>query len=120
MPPLDHTSILKTVEVRWGLQPLTKRDAAAADIGAVLTLAAPRSDDPLKGVAVPTAPPSSQPSGRPTKLQKAFAELVSRLPVPEGAGGIHHVMPDLHSSQDYDSYISHQSAAWEVAKRRRS
>jgi phospholipase C len=120
MPPLDHTSILKTVEVRWGLQPLTKRDAAAADIGAVLTLAAPRSDDPLKGVAVPTAPPSSQPSGRPTKLKKAFAELVSRLPVPEGAGGIHHVMPDLHSSQDYDSYISHQSAAWEVAKRRRS
>src|SRR6202008_2125241 len=53
--PLDHTSILKTVETRWGLPPLTARDAAAPDVGDVLTLAQPRTDDPLAGVTVPTS-----------------------------------------------------------------
>jgi len=36
--PLDHTSILKTVEQRWGLPALTARDAAAPGFGDVLTL----------------------------------------------------------------------------------
>jgi phospholipase C len=40
--PCDHTSILKTIEQRWGLTPLTARDAAAPDVSAVLTLASPR------------------------------------------------------------------------------
>ena len=31
--PLDHTSILKTVERRWGLPSLNARDAAAPDVG---------------------------------------------------------------------------------------
>ncbi len=57
--PLDHTSILKTVEQRWGLPALTARDAAAPGFGDVLTLAAPRSDDPLAGVTVPTAGPGA-------------------------------------------------------------
>jgi len=47
--PLDHTSILKTVENRWGLANLTARDAAAQDVSALLTLATPRTDDPLVG-----------------------------------------------------------------------
>ena len=50
---LDHTSVLKTVELRWRLPSLTARDAAAPDVGSVLTLAAPRTDDPLSGVTVP-------------------------------------------------------------------
>src|SRR5580700_7650025 len=53
--PLDHTSVLKTVETRWALPALTARDAAALDLGAVLTLSAPRADDPLQGVVVPVA-----------------------------------------------------------------
>jgi phospholipase C len=53
--PLDHTSILKTIEARWNLPALTARDAAAVDIGDALTLAVPRTDDPLQGVAVPLA-----------------------------------------------------------------
>jgi phospholipase C len=40
--PLDHTSILRTVETRWGLPALAARDAAAPDVGDVLTLAQPR------------------------------------------------------------------------------
>jgi phospholipase C len=51
--PFDHTSILKTVERRWNLPPLTRRDAAAPDLGDVLTLASPRTDDPLAGLTVP-------------------------------------------------------------------
>src|ERR1700721_2604366 len=45
--PLDHTSILKTVEQGWNLPSLTARDAAAVDVGAVLTLKTARTDDPL-------------------------------------------------------------------------
>jgi phospholipase C len=31
--PLDHTSILKTIEQRWSLPSLTARDAAAPGFG---------------------------------------------------------------------------------------
>lgn len=51
--PLDHTSILKTVEQRWGQPSLTARDAAAPGLGDVLTLAAPRTDDVLAGITPP-------------------------------------------------------------------
>lgn len=51
--PLDHTSILKTVEQRWGQPPLTARDAAAPGFGDVLTLATPRTDDVLAGITPP-------------------------------------------------------------------
>jgi phospholipase C len=53
--PLDHTSVLKTVELRWGLPPLTARDAAAPDFGDVITLTTPRTDDVLAGVVVPVS-----------------------------------------------------------------
>ncbi len=51
--PLDHTSILKTVEQRWNLPALTARDAAAPGFGEVLTLTRPRPDDVLAGGTVP-------------------------------------------------------------------
>jgi phospholipase C len=42
----DHTSLLATVERRFGLPPLTRRDAAAHTFEANLSLAAPRTDTP--------------------------------------------------------------------------
>jgi len=42
----DHTSILKMVEDRWGLDPLTERDANANDFSKVLSLKLPRKDFP--------------------------------------------------------------------------
>jgi len=36
--PFDHTSLIRTLCLRWGLDPLTDRDRAAPDIGPVLTL----------------------------------------------------------------------------------
>ena len=47
--PLDHTSVLKTVEQRWNLAALTARDAAAPGFGDVFTLSTPQADDVLAG-----------------------------------------------------------------------
>jgi len=76
--PFDHTSVLKTIELRWGLSPLTARDAAAVDVGGVLTLATPRTDDPLSGVVVPASGAVTPSAGRPSHLQEVYADLLAR------------------------------------------
>src|ERR1022692_2082054 len=68
--PLDHTSILKTVEKRWNLPNLTARDAAAVDVGAVLTLTAARMADPLAGVVVPVTAAKNPDANKPSHLQE--------------------------------------------------
>jgi phospholipase C len=78
--PLDHTSILATVEHRWSLPPLTRRDANAPDVGSALTLSSPRADDPLAGVRAPTPPPI--PAGAADELshlEQVRTELATRL-----------------------------------------
>jgi phospholipase C len=67
-PPLDHTSVLKTVEERWGMPALTARDAEAPGLGNVLTLSRPRTDDVLAGVAVPVSSSDSPAAGHLTHL----------------------------------------------------
>ncbi len=116
--PLDHTSILKTVEQRWGLPALTARDAAAPGIGAVLTLTTPRTDDPLQGVTVPQSKGSNPAAQHPSHLQMVYAELVSRLPVPDQTGGAHHEMPVLHTNSDYRTYIKERMAAWKASRKK--
>ena len=107
--PLDHTSVLKTVELRWALPALTARDAAAPDFGSVLSLASPRSDDPLAGVVVPVTSQPNPSAQLPSHLLQVHAELVSRLPVP----GDHGPMPALRTSEDYTAYIRQRTAAWQ-------
>lgn len=116
--PLDHTSILKTIETRWNLPALTARDAAANDIGDVLTLTTARTDDPLQGVTVPVAATKNPEEDRPSHLQEVYAELVAQLPVPDAQGGTHHTMPRLITSSDYDRYIRERVAAWETSRGR--
>jgi phospholipase C len=118
--PLDHTSILRTVENRWNLQPLTARDAAAPDVSAVLTLPTPRTDDPLQAVVVPTSRTRSphSPDSPPSHLERIHAELVSRLPVPDAQGGHHHVMPTLKTSAELQKYVRERTKAWEDARSR--
>ena len=104
--PLDHTSILATVEHRWSIPPLTKRDAAAPDVGAALSLTTPRTDEPLAGVTAPAPPPTpkvlaDQPSG----LQKLHAAMLAQ------AAGHDRVPSDLHTNQDYERYIAHLVSA---------
>ncbi len=116
--PLDHTSILKIVETRWGLPALTARDAAAPSVGDVLTLAQPRTDDPLAGVAVPQTTQVNPDEDRPSHLQQIHAQLVAQLPVPDASGRTHHVMPPLKTNQDYKNYIQSRTEAWKASRRR--
>ena len=86
--PLDHTSILKTVEQRWNLAALTARDAAAPGFGDVLTLSTPRTDDVLAGVTVPVSPAASPSAGTISHLEQIREELLSReLPAGQPATG---------------------------------
>jgi hypothetical protein len=76
--PLDHTSVLKTVEQRWNLQPLTARDAAAPGFGDVFTLTTPRTDDVLAGVTVPVSGSAGPSAGQVSHLEAVREELVAR------------------------------------------
>jgi phospholipase C len=114
--PLDHTSILKTVETRWGLPTLTARDAAAPDVGDALTLSQPRTDDPLAGVSVPTSKSANPVAGTPSHIQQVYGQLVSALPVNDTQGQTHAGMPALTTEQDYHDYIRSRSAAWAAAR----
>jgi len=76
--PLDHTSLLKTIEQRWNLQPLTARDAAAPGFGDVLTLSTPRTDDVLAGVTVPVSGIAGPSAGQLSHLEAIRQELVAR------------------------------------------
>jgi phospholipase C len=51
----DHTSILATVEARFGLQPLTARDQAANTLDVALNLDTPRTDAPTSLQPLPTS-----------------------------------------------------------------
>ena len=119
--PIDHTSVLKTVEERWlpAGTSLTKRDAAAPGLGGVLTLETARTDDPLKGVAVPVAPGPSpfSASSPPSHLQRIHAAAVSRLPVATPGGGFGHTLPTLKTSRDANNYVRQRTAAWKASRR---
>lgn len=115
--PHDHTAILKTLETRYGLTPLTRRDAAASDLSGALTLAAPRTDDPLAGVTVP--PPATQlPAAQAvTHLQQINTQLTADLPVADADGGGHHVAPPMTTSDEADRYIAARTAAWAAQRK---
>jgi phospholipase C len=92
----DHTSVLKLIEWRWGLKPLTQRDASTAstdpgNLASILNLAAPSPRvprqipnlppfvptacvAPLPSVTSPSAAPST-PSARPPARRSARVQL---------------------------------------------
>ena len=76
--PLDHTSVLKTIQQRWNVPSLTARDAAAPGFGDVLTLTAPRTDDVLAGVTVPVSGAANPSAGQISHLQAIHDELLAR------------------------------------------
>jgi phospholipase C len=105
-PPFDHTSVLKSVEARFGLPPLTARDAASADVSAALSLDTPRSDDPLAGVTPPQSGVDEDPGGgEPTHLQQIHAELIAGLP---GRDGYHRPVAHFESSSEAARYIANR------------
>jgi len=114
--PLDHTAILKAIETRWTVPALTARDAAAPDIWPVITLTTPRADDPLNGVTPPSAPASPLPRNIPTHLQQVHAEMAAALPVRDEQGAMHHTVPRLVTSEDYDAYIRERFERWKRSR----
>ncbi|OOP61462.1 phospholipase [Arthrobacter sp. SRS-W-1-2016] len=77
----DHTSVLKAIEWRWGLQPLTPRDNAALNIAEVLDFqSAPNLAAPTYLVPPYAAGPACSPVGPPAEeewtglKQKALAD----------------------------------------------
>lgn len=99
--PFDHTSILNTVEKRYGLGHLTARDAAAPDIGSVLALGSARTDDPLKAQSRPRA--NKQPAFKkaPSHLELAAAHMMGYLPITDETGDIRkNEIPSFKSGDD--------------------
>ena len=96
--PLDHTSILATVEQRFGIKPLTKRDAAAPHLGGVLTLQMARTDDPLSGVNAPTSKSNPKMPAGPAHLEQVLADGAAQLPLTAPGEKGHHLEPPKFKS----------------------
>jgi len=116
--PLDHTSVLKTIQVRWGLPALTNRDAAAPDVGDVLSLAAPRDDDPLAGVVAIPSTGANPAAAEVSHLQLANAQLTSQLQLPLSELRTAPLLANEQTPSDYDHYIAARTATWKVARNR--
>jgi len=94
---LDSTSVIKTLERRWALDPLTERDRAATDLAEAFNL-----DVPREAASVP--PASSRPTqagdlrlDRPlTPLQRALVSTlmyaVGHLPEEEALRSARHAL----------------------------
>ena len=106
--PLDHTSVLKTVEQRWNLPALTGRDGAAPGFGDVLTLAQPRTDDVLAGVAVPVSGTATPSAAAASHLQEVQADLISRR-YPAGQHDDADALAAQGTNAAYQSYIRSHS-----------
>jgi phospholipase C len=116
---IDHTSVLKTIELRWQLDPLTARDKAAPDLGDVLSLAHPRTDDPISGVQIPVSHTTHPNQSQPSVIEKLYARKVSLLPIRNDKGSYdQHTPPELSSTDAINDYIQSRTAAWKEHLRR--
>jgi phospholipase C len=116
---IDHTSVLRTIEERWKVGSLTERDKVAPPLGDVLTLAKPRTDDPLKGVAIPISDVTHPHLAQPSLIEKIHAHKVAQLPLRNDKGSYdQHTPPDLSSSAAIGDYIQSRTAAWSQHEQR--
>jgi hypothetical protein len=89
----DHTSILKMIEWRFGLQPLSVRDAAARNLARVLDFDRPRFEVPLPtvpagpfgGACRPALHPRSASSRRTTWLSHAASTRARQRRLPSAS-----------------------------------
>ncbi len=109
---IDHTSVLKTIHERWGTDPLTQRDRAAASLGDVLTLATARQDDPLEGVAIPVSTGHHPNASSPSKIDRIQAARVAALPIRNEKGHYEEASPVLTSASEFSDFIRDRGAAW--------
>jgi phospholipase C len=114
--PIDHTSVLKTIERRWGLPALTARDAGAPDLGGVLRLTTPRTDDPIAGVVAPTSTGKNPASHEVSHLQQIHAQMIADLPVPDEHLVGEPVLRNQTTPVEFASYIDTRSSTWRAAR----
>ncbi|HEY2507625.1 MAG TPA: alkaline phosphatase family protein [Streptosporangiaceae bacterium] len=114
--PIDHTSVLKTIETRFGLPALTARDAAAPDLGGALTLTTPRTDDPIAGVIAPVATGPNPAAGHVSHLLAVQAQQVSHLPVSADRLTDAPKLEHLHTPAEYEHYIAARTQVWQAAR----
>ena len=122
--------LAKSAARRWGAEGITVNvvcPAVAALAPALagtdadrVTASLPDGDDPLAGVTVPVAGARNPDEDRPSHLQEVQAELVSRLPVPDGGNGVDPTMPVLKTNSDYRAYIRSRTAAWKASRKSRA
>jgi phospholipase C len=122
--PFDHTSIIATLRARFGIGALGHRDAAAPDVGSLLSLATPRTDDPLAAVTPPTAADpllqaGSPPVGAaPSSFLVAKALAAAALPVPTAPlADPDAKVKTLSTAADHYQFIQQRLAAWRAAGR---
>ena len=123
-PPFDHTSIIATLRARFGIGALGRRDAAAPDLGSILTLQTPRTDDPLAGIEPPTAADpvliaGSPPVGAaPSSFLEANALAAAALPVPtDPIADPEAKVQTLRTAAEQYNFIQERRAAWRAAGR---
>jgi phospholipase C len=119
--PLDHTSILATVEERFGVSPLTARDAAAPHFGDALTLQTARADDPLSGVKVPVSAFAPVLSTQPDDFELALARVAEDLPLAEDEDpakhGYHHPTVQFKTGEDAVNYARRRFEQYALERR---
>jgi phospholipase C len=134
----DHSSVPKTLEQLFGLNPLTQRDAAANSVVPLLTLTTPRTDCPtslnspaplLKAAKPPMTmaaralmdaqpvPPSGNLIGALQILRKTEMELSARTP-PEMTT-IHAKFSAVQTRGDARAYAASVMEKVEIARRQR-
>ena len=98
---------------------MTERDRAAPDLGDAITLATPRTDDPLQGIKPPLPSPTHPHQSRPSLIEKIHADKVSKLPLRNDQGSYdQHDPPDLSLTAAVGDYIQTRTAAWKEHRRR--
>jgi phospholipase C len=114
---LQHTSILATLRELYGAGTLTKRDAQAASFASALSLAAPRSDTPVKLNRPPLIPSTAQDALAPlTQQQSEMWPLLSQL---DGHPDSGKVVVEPSTRAEAARYIAERIAAHNLFHRRR-
>ena len=89
--PYEHTSVLKMIEWRWGLDPLTERDRNALNLAEVLDFSSTRTDSPaipdLASFVSPACGPTSTAKSPPAPIQgPTTTSPSSATTAPSGTG----------------------------------
>ncbi|MCH2193605.1 alkaline phosphatase family protein [Kordia sp.] len=101
--PLDHTSLLKTIENLFDLPHLTERDKAASDVLDVLTREKPRKDNPLEGIEPPVADASVKIPNHASQIVRAQADAITDKINRDT--GTQNTTPEFHSDEEANAYI---------------